>query len=92
MPQQISAAAPQPNLEFVHGQDFGARCSIIEEIARGGMGRIYKAYDKELNPVYFDPYSDRTQEYASIGDRDNFIRNVRSCLSLKPEAMMCKYF
>jgi len=46
----------------------------------------------ELNPLYYDVYSDRAFGDLSIGDKENFIRDVRLCLSIQPDAMKGKVF
>lgn len=38
-------------LDFAPGQYFSKRYQVIEEIGRGGMGRVYKAADKELSRI-----------------------------------------
>jgi serine/threonine protein kinase/Tfp pilus assembly protein PilF len=39
------------DLDFAPGQYFGKRYQIIEQVGKGGMGRVYKTLDKELNRI-----------------------------------------
>jgi len=50
-PTETGISSGKSELDFAPGQYFGKRYQIIEEIGKGGMGRVYKAVDKELNRI-----------------------------------------
>jgi serine/threonine protein kinase len=45
---QITETMETPKEELTTGSTFAGRYQIIEELGKGGMGRVYRVLDKEL--------------------------------------------
>src|SRR4030042_355463 len=52
VPEELAGAAtlayPSPSLELTPGTTFAGRYLVIEELGKGGMGKVYKVLDQEI--------------------------------------------
>jgi tetratricopeptide (TPR) repeat protein/tRNA A-37 threonylcarbamoyl transferase component Bud32 len=52
VPEELAQAAtlayPSPSLELIPGTLFADRYLVIEDLGKGGMGKVYKALDQEI--------------------------------------------
>jgi tetratricopeptide (TPR) repeat protein/predicted Ser/Thr protein kinase len=53
VPEDLARAAtlayPSPSLELTPGTTFAKRYLVIEDLGKGGMGKVYKVLDQEIN-------------------------------------------
>jgi serine/threonine protein kinase len=53
VPEELAGAAtlayPSPSLELTPGTTFAGRYLVIEDLGKGGMGKVYKVLDQEIN-------------------------------------------
>src|SRR4030042_1749464 len=53
VPEDLARAAtlayPSPSLELIPGTTFAKRYLVIEDLGKGGMGKVYRVLDQEIN-------------------------------------------
>ena len=48
IPASPTKTLETPKEELTTGSTFAGRCQIIEELGKGGMGKVYKVHDTEI--------------------------------------------
>jgi len=49
LPSSMTETLRTPIHELVTGATFAGRYQVIEELGKGGMGRVYKVFDTKIN-------------------------------------------
>ena len=76
--QPVPIAPPQDDDVLVRGSVLAGRYEVLSLIGRGGMGRVYKAHDRELDEVVAIKTVLRPAE-GGKGDEARLFREVQIC-------------